>query len=224
MNLDDKIFLNKGLYDNKTIYENTIEAIKNTLKIHHGLYLTVRETKDKILIVFEDSNLSRLHNLKDKLTDITYEELNYLSFYHIPTLEETLKVINGKQDIVLNLKMKYKNKELFNLLDNYSGKFVLLSHSPKLIRFVNKEKSNYIIGEMITKRKSFLIDSLFIKTNFKSYDINYYDVIKFKKMKENNNIEFGYLINTRDKYLEFKDMFNYLIIDNYNNLQIKKDD
>ena len=43
-------------------------------------------------------------------------------------------------------------------------------------------------------------------------------------MKENNNIEFGYLINTRDKYLEFKDMFNYLIIDNYNNLQIKKDD
>ena len=124
--LNNKLFLNKGIYDNKEIFENTLDSIKKTINEKLGLYLTVRETKDNILVVYEDGNLSRLHNVKDRIDEMTYDELSYLSFYHIPTLKEALKLINGKCDIILNLKIKPNNKEIYSILDDYTGTFLII--------------------------------------------------------------------------------------------------
>ncbi len=221
MNLNNKIFLNKGLYDNKNIYENTTDSIIQSLYTNKGLYLTVRETKDHKLIIYEDNDLSRLHNVKDKLYDITYEDLSYLSIYHIPTLKEALNIINGKVDIILNLKIKSNNKEIFNILDNYKGNFLLLGY-PRIMYKINKERENYIVGETITHKNKVSIFSLIIKPNFKSIDINYYDKFKINEYKDKNIPLIGYLINNQDRYNKYKDVFNYLIVDNYNNIKFDK--
>ena len=216
--MKNKYYLNKGLYDNKNIFENTIEAIKMGLNTHNGLYLTVRETKDHILVIYEDSNLSRLHNMKDKISDTTYEDLSYLSFYHIPTLEEVLSIVNGKVDIILNLKIKPKNKEIIKVLSKYKGNIYLLGKA-KIINKIHKKNKDLSIGEILTKGS---FNLFMTKTEFKSIDIGFYNKLKVKKLKEDNIPLIGYLINNNDLLNEYKDVFDYLIIDNYKNLKIDK--
>lgn len=219
INLKNKIYLNKGLYDNKDIFECSLESIKSAVNKNLGLYLTVRETKDRVLIIFEDSDLSRLHNLKDKIEDITYDELSYLSFYHIPTLEEVLSLVSGKVDIILNLKIKLKDSNIYSLLDNYKGTFLIIGKANILFN-VNKERDNYLLGEIITKQIKSSILNLMVKTDFKSYDVDSYDIFKAKELKLKDDLVFAYLINNQDKYNKYKDIFNYLIVDNYKNLKI----
>lgn len=219
--INNKLFINKGIYDNKNIFENTLESIKETLKTKHGIYLTIRETKDHIFIIYEDSNLSRLQNIKDKISDMTYEDLNYISFYHIPTLEEALKLINGKIDIIFDLKIKSKNKKIYDMLENYKGNYLVVG-APRVINEINKNHESIKAGEIITKKRKFSILSLFIKPDFKSYDLEYFDNIKYKKLKEDGKLIIGYKADNQTKYNEFKDIFEYLVIDNYQNIKIKK--
>ena len=219
--INNKLFINKGIYDNKNIFENTLESIKETLKTKLGIYLTIRETKDHVYIIYEDSNLSRLQNIKDKINDMTYEDLDYISFYHIPTLEEGLKLINGKIDVIFDLKVKSKNKKIYDILENYKGNYLVIG-SPRVINEINKNHESIKAGEIITKKHKFSLLSLFIKPDFKSYDIEYFDNIKYKKLKEDGKLVIGYKADNQNKYNEFKDIFEYLVVDNYHNLKIKK--
>ena len=218
--ITNKLYLNKGLYNNKDIFENTIEAIKGALKLKIGLYLTVRETKDHVYIIYEDSNLSRLQNIKDKINEMTYEDLEYISFYHIPKLEEVLKLINGKVDIIFDLKVKPKNKYIFEILKNYQGNYVVIGN-PKVIYEINKNYSFIKVGEIITKKPNLSLLNFFIKPDFKSYDLSYYSKEKHQKYKEEGTLIIGYKAYNKETYNEFKDIFEYLVIDNYLNLGIR---
>lgn len=220
-NINNKYFLNKGIYDNKDIFENTIEAIKATIKTKLGIYLTIRETKDHIFVIYEDSNLSRLQNIKDKIGDMTYEDLEYISFYHIPKLSEVLELINGKIDIIFDLKIKTKNKEIYEMLRKYQGKYLVIG-SAKIINEINKNYDFITVGEIITKKNKFSIYNYFIKPDFRSYDISFFDTIKYKKLKEDGKLIIGYKITNQDLYNEFKDEFDYLVIDNYQNIKLDK--
>ncbi len=218
--LKKKPFVSSGIFDNINIYENTIEAYNLAIDKDMGLYLTIRETKDNKIICFNDENLSRYQNLKDKISDTKYEELEFLSNYHIPLLEEALKTIDGKVPIILNLSINSKNKIIFNLLDNYKGDFAVISNHNKILSYIIKNKPTYIVGEIITKRP-FKVSSLFIKPDFKSYNIKYFDSIKLKKLKENGIFILGYLLDTPIKYSTYKDEFDNIIISNYHDLKME---
>ena len=99
-------------------------------------------------------------------------------------------------------------------MDNYSGKFALLSTDIKIIMWLNKHRENYIVGEVITKHKGFNLGFYFIKSDFKSYNIEYYDKIKLNKLRE-ENIVIGYYVNNKNSLKTYNNMFDSLIIDNY---------
>ncbi len=214
--LKDRYYIYKGIYDNKNIYENTLEAIKVAIRKKKSLYLTIVETKDNQLIVCEEDALERIQNQKDNINDITYDEINYLSFYHIPLLKEALE-LTSNISIILNLKINTKNPELLNLLDNYTGKFAIITNNIKILNWINKVRDNYVIGEIITKHKLFNLGFYFVKTDFKSYNIDYIDKYKLKRMKE-DSIVLGYLINNKTKLKKYNNLFDSLIIDNYLNI------
>lgn len=214
--LKDRYYIYKGIYDNKNIYENTLEAIKVAIRKKKSLYLTIVETKDNQLIVCEEDALERIQNQKDNINDITYDEINYLSFYHIPLLKEVLE-LTSNISIILNLKINTKNPELLNLLDNYTGKFAIITNNIKILNWINKVRDNYVIGEIITKHKPFNLGFYFVKTDFKSYNIDYIDKYKLKRMKE-DSIVLGYLINNKTKLKKYNNLFDSLIIDNYLNI------
>lgn len=211
-------FINKGIYDNQKIYENTLESIKNALNKKEGLYLTIRQTKDYKYVVYEERTLSRMHNLKDKVEDITYDELSYLSFYHIPLLEEVLKLVNGNVPIIFSLKIKIKHQYILKLLDNYKKDFAIVSSDSKLLRYISKTYPNFIIGEVINRRMKFSFSSLFIKPDFYSYNIKYFDLHKLQELKKENKLVIGYIINNKETLKNYKDNFDNLIIDNYANV------
>ena len=99
--LKKSYFINKGVYDND-IKENTTEAFNKAITENLGLFFNVIMTKDNKIVVFNDENLERLLNLKDEIKDTTYDELKYLSSYHIPLLSEVLDLVNGKVPIIIN--------------------------------------------------------------------------------------------------------------------------
>ena len=145
------IFAYQGIYDNKNVYENTLEAFKVAIKRRNNIYFEVVETKDHKFVVCKNDVFERIHNSKDKVEDMTYDELCYVSFYHIPLLEEVLELINGIVGIMIDPKVHTKHKNLFELLDNYNGKFAIISVNPKIINWFNKNRPEYVVGEVITK-------------------------------------------------------------------------
>ena len=216
------IFAYQGIYDNKNVYENTLEAFKVAIKRRNNIYFEVIETKDHKFVVCKNDVFERIHNSKDKVEDMTYDELCYVSFYHIPLLEEVLELINGKVGIMIDPKVHTNHKNLFELLDNYNGKFAIISVNPKIINWFNKNRPEYGVGEVITKRKGFNLSFYFNKTDFKSYNIDYFDKIKVKNLRDLGDVVIGYLINSTEKYETYKNVFDNLIADNFINLKINK--
>ena len=218
--LKENLISNKGLYDNVNIFENTLESFSKAIDNNLIIYLKVRLTKDKVPVIYSDSNLARLMNLKDRVDSTKYEELFYLNKYHIPTLKEVLKLIDGKTPIIINPTSSsdkyYLQKEVVKLLDNYKGKFAILSSNPLIIRWFNKNKPEYLTGEIITKKRKVkslprYLANFTIKVDFKSVDIEYYNLIKLKKLKE-NSLVIGYLIDSKEKYNIYKNALDNIFI------------
>lgn len=218
--LKSALITNKGIYDNQIIFENTIESFSESIKNKYPISFSLNITKDNKIIIYNDEDLTKLMNLKDKINSITYEELNYLSSYHIPTLEEVLNLIKGKVPIIINIKDSSKKnmieKEIVNYLDNYQGQFAIISKNVRVIKWFNNNKPNYIIGEILTKNRNLSLINFMINcsitSDFKSINIDYYDIYKIKKIKE-DYLVLGYLINDQEKYEVYKDVFDNLIID-----------
>ena len=221
---------NKGIYDNKNIYENTLESLSLAMERGFAIYFHVHCTKDNILVLYHDHDLTRIMNLKDRIGETTYEELNYICPFHIPTFEEALVHISGNVPIIIDPRCRnndfYLEKELARALDNYQGLFALVSADKKIIKWFNKNRPNYIIGETLVKRKSFSklsFDSLFayysIITEFKSVALNDYHPHKIRNLKTNNLI-LGYVVDTQEKYLAYKDVCDNIYLDNISGLEL----
>ena len=70
------IYTHRGLFDNKRIVENTINAFKKALIENLNIELDIRTTKDNKIIVFHDSNIERLTGINRLVKDMTYDELS----------------------------------------------------------------------------------------------------------------------------------------------------
>ena len=88
--LKSSIIAHRGIYNNITIYENTMESIMYAVKNNLIVEIDVRLTSDNELIVYHDEDAGRLIKLKDDINTLTYEDLEFLSPYHIPKLKEVL--------------------------------------------------------------------------------------------------------------------------------------
>lgn len=214
---------NKGIYDNHNIFENTLEAFDLALKKNLIINLELRLTKDNVIVVYNDSDLTRLMHLKDKISSTTYEELLYLNKYHIPSIEEVLNLIKGRVPIIINPKTleckHHMQKELVKLLDNYPGKFAIVSGNSLIIRWYNKNRPDYIVGEIMSKdiklRKFKFVNyfvNFYLVTDFISIDIEYYNIIKMKKIKE-ETLLLGYIADTKEKFAKYKDVTDNLYIE-----------
>ena len=135
------IYCHRGLFNNKKIVENTLPAFKTALKYNLGIELDIRITKDNKIVVFHDSNVKRLTGVDKFVKDMTYEELKSLKLLDtddtIPTLEDVLKLVEGKVLLLIEIKTAPKGflEKLNRLLIDYNGKVLLQSFNPFIIKF-----------------------------------------------------------------------------------------
>ena len=208
--LNNSIIAFRGIYNNITIYENSLESIMYAVKNNLSVSIDVRHTNDEI-IVFSDKDGTRLLKLKDNINTLNKEDLDFISGYNIPKLVDVLNNIDGKVPVLINI---YDNDKVFRnklnkILDDYKGKFLILSDDIDVIKHYKKK---YVVG--------LNIDDKNIKYLNKNYDV---DVINVKynilDKREINILKddyyvIGNVINNRKDAEYYIKIFNNLIIDN----------
>lgn len=211
--LNHSIITHRGIYNNITIYENSIESIMYSIKNNLSVSIEIRMTKDKEIIVFNDEEMKRLIKLKDNVNTITKDELNYISQYYVPTLKEILKMINNKVPIILNIKEDNKifRNKLINILNTYNGNIALHSTNVEAIKYYKKK--DYIVGLIIDENVNNAYLEKDIDVDFLTIKYNLIDKVKANMLKMKYYI-IGYTLDKREDVEYYIKMYNNLIIDN----------
>lgn len=211
--LNHSIIAHRGIYNNITIYENSIDSIMYAVKNNLIVEFDIRITLDNQIIVFHDEDASRMLKLKDKISSLTKEEIDYMSHYHIPTLNEVLDNINGKVPIVIEVKDDNKiiRSELVNILKKYKGKFVIQSFIYDAIKFYKKK--GFIVGLLVSGKKNYKMIDKSLDIDFINIKYNLVDRMKLNLLKQKYYV-IGWTLDTREDVEYNIKLFNNLIIDN----------
>lgn len=211
--LNHSIITHRGIYNNITIYENSIESIMYSIKNNLSVSIEIRMTKDKEIIVFNDKEMKRLIKLKDNVDSITKEDLDYISQFHIPTLTEVLKMIDNKVPIIINIKEDNKiiRNKLLNILEPYKNNIAIHSEIVEAVRFYKKK--NFIVGLIINEKINDIYLEKDIDVDFLTIKYNLIDKVRSNILKSKYYI-IGYTLETREDVEYYIKMYNNLIIDN----------
>ena len=238
MNLDfltSNLIAHRGVHNNIDIPENSIEAFKKAIKNNYIIELDVHLIKDNTIVVFHDDNLKRMTNIDKNIKDLDYLELKKLKLlntkYNIPTLDEVLKLVDGKVPLIIELKYDRKvgllENELVKLLDNYKGLFCIKSFNPFIVRWFMKHRKNYIRGLLIPYKynnlKEYIIRKMYLinicKPHFLSCNYKLYNDKKVLKYHKKIPVLF-WTIKNNTNYLKYKNKCDNVICENIDSFKM----
>ena len=225
--LTNNLISHRGIHDNIKIYENTLESFKLAIKKKYTIELDIHLTKDNQIIVFHDYNTKRITNKNQIIEKTTYKELNNQNIIHIPTLNEVLKLVNGKVPLLIEIKQNSKigplEKELMNILKDYKGKYAIQSFNILTLYWFKKHHPNILRGQLsynykkvkMNKITKILLRNMFFnfitKPNFISYKYNELSDKKIKKYKNKGITLLAWTIDTKENYKKYKSIYDNLI-------------
>lgn len=226
---NNTIISHRGIYNNKDVPENSLLAFKKAIKLNYPIELDINITKDNILIVFHDNNLKRMTGLNRNIMDMTYNEIKNLYLLNtkekIPTLEEVLKLVNGK--VLLDIEIKNSNKykiltnKLVRTLDKYNGNYIIQSFDYRSLLVLKKNYPNITRGALISnnskhKLYSYIATKIFIKlckVNFISIPKKLLNNKKYKKYI-NNYPTYIWTIKSKEELDKYINKYIGYICDN----------
>ncbi|WP_459129429.1 glycerophosphodiester phosphodiesterase [Guggenheimella bovis] len=138
--------------------ENSLDAIRYALTTKaHGIEIDIHETKDREIVVHHDFILGRTVEGTGRLKDYTLSELKGFKLKgsegSIPSLKEVLETIDGKKELVIEVKGEVDLDLLHETLKGYDPKcFRLESFDHKLIRKWNDEYPGFHTGLIVYGR------------------------------------------------------------------------
>ena len=188
--LTDKMFAHRGLWD-KTTPENSLGAFQKAVDAGFGIELDVSPIEDGTPVVFHDSKMSRMTGKDKYIQNLSSEELKEVKLLNsdekIPTLEEVLKLVDGRVPLLIEIKNKHKVGDLeqavIDLLKNYQGEYAVQSFNPYSLGYFRQHAPNilrgqlagYLKNEKISWFKKFLLKRMHFnkkisQPNFISYE------------------------------------------------------
>ena len=211
--------------------ENSIPAFNEAIKNNLAIELDVHLSKDNKVVVFHDDFLFRMTGVKDYVRFKTLEELKELRLndteHTIPTLEETLKFVNGRVGILLEIKTAANTKKICKAvieeLKDYKGNIFIQSFNPFVLRYFYKhaptylrgQLSSFFVGQKLGFFKKVVIKKLMLKkfshTDFVAYNI---DNMPNKYIEKANLPILAYTIKTKEQFEKAKLVSNNQILDN----------
>lgn len=232
--LTKNLIAHRGLHDIKNgIPENSLISFQKAIEKNYLIELDLHVLKDNSVVVFHDDNLNRMTGINKNLKDCTYDEIKNLSLQntnsHIPLFSDVLSLVNGSVPIIIELKYDVRcgilEKEVINILQNYSGLFAIKSFSPISVHWFKKNfpeiprgflsstlgKENICILKKIALKSKFLL--WFLKPDFLSYSIDSLpnnQVANFRK----NHIVLGWTIRSKSDLEKAKKYCDNFICEN----------
>ena len=162
--LTERPFAHRGFHSrslklSEAIPENSLEAFRLAIEKNYSIEMDIHLTKDLELIVFHDFFLGRLTT---KTGFVFNKNLDYVKQARlsnnepVPTIEETLNLINGRVPVLLEIKyskhikknIKVFTRVLAEKLENYKGSLALMSFSSDLMKYISKSNlfRNFPLG------------------------------------------------------------------------------
>lgn len=211
--LNHSIIAHRGIYNNITIYENTLESIMYASKNNLIVEIDIRTTLDNEIIVYHDEDASRLNNLKDTLNTISLNDLEYISPFHIPTLNEVLTSINGHVPIIIEIKEDNKiiRTKLIELLKKYNGSVAIQSFNIDIVKFFKKK--GFVTGLLIGTKKNRKYIEQDLDVDFLNIKYDTISKVEANMLKQKYYL-IGYTLDNRKEVETYIKIFNNLVIDN----------
>lgn len=155
----------KGVFDSLTSSGNTLEAIKLSIEKNIPFEIDIVQTKDDIPIIFHDFYIS-VNGEDVAISQLTLSEIK--NHKKVTTLEECIKLNNGKVPMVLDFKestlfklTKYR-KNIISLLENYKAEYALQSFNPFFVLIMGRKLPNALRGQLVCRGKT-VIDTFTMK-------------------------------------------------------------
>ncbi len=153
--LTDYKYAHRGLH-NAAFPENSLPAFQNAVDHGFAIELDVHLSKDGQIVVFHDKDLKRMTGAQGLIHEFTYKELCALRLrgtaYTIPTLDETLALIDGQVPILIELKKKgfagELERKLYERMQHYAGNYAVQSFSPFSIRWFKINAPHIFRGQL----------------------------------------------------------------------------
>lgn len=210
MELNNKVIVNKGLFNNIDVMENSLESLEKALKKDYILRLNVIYLKDNNFIIFDDNALERLFNIKDSIKKFDYEELNYISTFNILKIED-IKDIVGNKTIIININENSKTilKLFLKKIQSFTSKIIIESKNLKVLKFFKKQK--YKVSYLINQTNKKKIDTIF-KPDIYNIEIGLFNKKQIKVIREKYYV-IGSIIKTSTDLLDNRDIYDNLVIE-----------
>ena len=124
--LKSKLIAHRGVFDNETIVENTLESFKKALHYHYPIELDVQLTEDNQIVVFHDDTITRLTSKQGIVQEMNYSDLKKLPLLntksHIPLLKEVLELNQDEEYIDIEIKPTKRTYDtIFYLMKELNG-------------------------------------------------------------------------------------------------------
>ncbi len=151
-------YAHRGLFDNKTVPENSLAAFQHAVKRGYGIELDLQLTADRQVVVFHDDTLTRVCGAEVKLSELTLAELSQYRLmgteHAIPTFAQVLAMVAGRVPLLIELKGESGNTDLClpvaRMLDEYDGPFMVESFNPLLLRWFKHHRPEIPRGQLVT--------------------------------------------------------------------------
>lgn len=171
-------YAHRGLWDNKTVPENSLPAFRRAAEHGFGIELDVQGTADGALVVFHDDSLERMCGIRRSVGACTLHELQAARLLgtgeQIPTFADVLKTVHGRVPLIVEIKacanLMRVCEQVDDLLQRYPGVACIESFDPRAVRWFRKHHPQRIRGQLAfspyrkdpleRKPKTFLLSSM----------------------------------------------------------------
>lgn len=189
----------RGLHDNKSIPENSMVAFKNAIDHDYGIEFDVYLTDDNKLIIHHDDSLKRMCGIDvfpEKIDTSKLEEYKLLNTnYSIPLFLDFLKLVDGKVNLICEIKTTKKVNEvcekLYDVIKDYKGNFCVESFDPKIVNWWYKNHKEIILGQLYTSKSELQYYYAKLLRQYKKVDFLAINV---------NSLTDKYFLNIKKKY------------------------
>lgn len=236
---EERMIAHRGLFDNNSsLPENSVASFRLAVENGYGIELDVQLTADKKLVVFHDENLKRMCGIDKILHKCSYKELQQYrladSNERIPLFSEVLSVIGGKVPLIVEIKSegdwKTTTQMTAELLDHYSGLYVIESFHPGAVKWFRKKRPDIIRGQLsmdyfkhgekLPWIIKFLLTNLMLnfisRPDFIAYDHTQADQLSYKICRKLFKVEnVAWTIQNEDDLRKARKNFNCFIFDGF---------
>lgn len=196
--------------------ENSLSAIRTALtKEINFIEVDVQLTKDKRVVLYHDISLRRLAGLSESVSQLSYEDLSkvdigasYSNEYEgekIPTLDNVLKEVKGKMNLIVELKSYGAKEELVEKTvdiiekNNMVENVYIQSFDNRLLKMVRKRNKNIKIGQIMYIAVG---DLSYLDVDFYTIEQNMLSNKIIRHARNNNREIWVYTVNSKEDIKE----------------------